>query len=134
MARHGEALFVIDGRGDAPRLLGGDTSAHVEGGPDPATWRYRLHLEGPTESRSRTVGSEQVLHLRWSTDPARPWRGVSALGRAGRTSALLAEVERALTLESRSVNMRILALGAGGYDSSEQIGAKRTTRPTRGGS
>ena len=51
--------------------------------PDPSTWIYRCSLHGPSGSTTRTVPSAGVVHVKYSTDPARPHRGVGPLKRAG---------------------------------------------------
>ena len=45
----------------------------VEGrGPDPATWRYRVYLNGPSGTTVAMRPAAGVVHAVYSVDPARP--------------------------------------------------------------
>lgn len=71
----------------------------VYGEANPATWRYRLTLSGPTNSRSIGALADAVIHPRIGTEPFVPWRGRSPLQVAISTGALAAVWERALREE-----------------------------------
>ncbi len=57
---------------------------------------YRLTIPEVSGSRSITVLSPEVLHLRIGADPAAPWAGVPPLRRASLTAGLLEVLETAL--------------------------------------
>ena len=79
LVRRGEAVYVI-GASPVSGLDLQPVSHHdVSGGPDRTTWLYRLELKGPTRSAWRTVPADMTLHVRWLTDPDRPWAGVGPL-------------------------------------------------------
>ena len=62
LVTRGELIFAIDTDGDSITLL--PASNHdVEGGPNPESWQYRLTLAGPTETITRTLTADRVLHL-----------------------------------------------------------------------
>ncbi len=85
----GESLHVIDVEGGGLKLLPvGDHD--VQGrSPDPATWLYRCSLYGPDGGTTRTVPSAGIVHIRYSVDPARPWKGVGPLARSNLDASLL---------------------------------------------
>ena len=72
----GESLHVIDVGTDGLKLL--PVGDHDVSGtsPDPSEWIYRVSLHGPDASVSRSIPAAGVVHIRYSADPARPWRGV----------------------------------------------------------
>ena len=96
----GESLWVIDVEGSGLKLLPvGDHD--VQGGsPDPASWIYRCSLYGPDANTTRTVPSAGIVHVRYSVDPARPWKGVGPLKRAGLDADLLSSLVTRLKEES----------------------------------
>ena len=96
----GESLHVITvGRGGLALLPAG--SFDVLGtSPDPAAWRYRANLYGPDGTTTVTRPAAAVVHVRYSDDPSRPWRGVSPLERAGLDSDLLSALVTRLGQEA----------------------------------
>ena len=100
LIRSGQALYIVgadpvDGLSLAPV---GHWDTH--GGPRPSSWYYRCELSGPSGTAWETHPAGSVLHLRWSTDPARPWSGVSPLQRAADTASLSGWVEKRLSEEA----------------------------------
>ena len=88
----GESLWVIEISGGEIRLIPvGDHDVRGTS-PDPSTWLYRVSLYGPDGSVTREVPSPGVVHVRYSVDPARPWRGVGPLRRAGLDADLLSSI------------------------------------------
>ena len=84
MLRNGEHISeAVEDGGRLMFLPAGQVE--VQGGPRPSTWLYDLTLDGPSGSLTRTVPASEVLHLRWSVDPSRPWCGVSPMQAASRT-------------------------------------------------
>ena len=108
----GQALwwFTTDGN-MAPRLwhVG---EFDISGDYDPATWRYRCTIEGPTKRLVRTLTADEVIHVRIGEDAAAPWRGVSPLAAAADTAGALAGVESGLRKEANQVSGYVLP-GAG---------------------
>lgn len=69
-------------------------------GPARGPWTYTLELPSPDGSATaRSVTSERVLHLRWATDPERPWRGLGPLAGASTTVKAAGRLESALADE-----------------------------------
>ena len=98
----GESLWVIDVGENGIKLLPVGDSEVRGTTPDPTEWTYRVSLYGPSGSVTRTVPSAGIVHIRASVDPARPWRGISGLRRAGLSSDLLSSLETRLGEESSS--------------------------------
>ena len=99
LLRRGESLFAIEvARGRI--VLRPVGSWDVRGPADPERWTYRVDTFGPSSQTSRVVPAAAVLHLRWSIDPARPWRGVGPLEWARSTAATAAGSERVLAGET----------------------------------
>ena len=84
----------------------------VTGSYDRRSWRYRLHLPGPTATTIRTASAESVLHIQYSIDATSPHRGVSPLQGAGLTSAVLANLERSLGEEAGTPTGAVLPMPA----------------------
>ena len=85
----GQAVYVIDvGAGGLKLLPVGDHDVSGSS-PDPSTWIYRCSLNGPSGSTTRTVPSAGVVHVKYSTDPLRPHRGVGPLARSDLDAGLL---------------------------------------------
>ena len=93
LIRRGEFCHVIDVDRDGARLTPAG-SWDVRGRTDPATWRYRVLLSGPSGSVTRNLPAAAVIHGRYSVDPARPWAGVSPLAWASLTGRLHASPSR----------------------------------------
>ena len=102
LIRSGQALYIIGADPVDGLLLSPVSHWDVHGGPRPASWVYRCALAGPSGTAWYTLGSEEVLHLRWLVDPARPWAGVSPLQRAADTGSLSAWLEKRLSEEASS--------------------------------
>lgn len=96
----GESLHLIEVRGGSVRLIPSGTWDVLGNTPDPEGWRYKLQLDGPSGSRTVTRPSASVLHVRYSEDASRPWRGLGPLTRAGLSSDLLSALETRLGQEA----------------------------------
>ena len=112
LIRRGEFVHVIEVDRGGVRLTPAG-SWDVRGRWDPATWRYRCDLFGPSGNVTRFLPADAVVHGRYSVDPARPWAGVSPLGWARLTGRLHASIEDALADESGSTRGHILPVPAG---------------------
>ena len=95
----GEAVYVIDVGTDGLKLLPVG-AVDVSGGPDPDEWVYRCSLHGPSGSTTVTRPEAGVVAIRYSADPARPWRGVGPLRRAALDADLLSAIVTRLGEES----------------------------------
>ena len=99
--RKGELVLAIDVDAAGELRLWPAADYDVTGGHDPDSWRYRLNLAGPSALTTRTdVPAASVLHLTWSRDPSRPWRGVGPIESAALAGRLSAETTKALADES----------------------------------
>ena len=68
----GEIVFDIRMSGASLALIPA-SNWDVEGrGPDPATWRYRVYLNGPSGTTVAMRPAAGVVHAVYSVDPARP--------------------------------------------------------------
>lgn len=110
LIRRGEIAFLIRSTATGWILTPAET-IQVFGGDDPKTWEYLLTLTGPSNSRTVRVSSASVIHWRWGTDPAQPWRGVSPLAAASETSRMLAESTAHLADESSGPRGHLIPLG-----------------------
>ena len=92
--------------------------------PDPATWRYRASLYGPDGTTTVTRPAAAVVHIRYSDDPSRPWRGVSPLERAGLDSDLLSAVTTRLAQEASAKSAYVIPAPTDGQ--SNTVGTLRS--------
>lgn len=94
----GETVYLI--RVDSGAVMLDQASSwDVDGGRQ--TWRYRLTLAAPSATYTTSwVPANRVVHLRYHTDPAQPWRGLSPVAAASSTSTLAARIEAMLAAES----------------------------------
>ena len=102
LIRTGQCVYVIGADPVDGLHLAPVSHWDVRGGPDVASWFYRCELAGPSTTAWRTRSAGAVLHLRWLTDPARPWAGVSPLQRAVDTASLSGWLEKRLSEEASS--------------------------------
>ena len=116
LVRRGEALYYIDMEGGRLRLLPSDIW-DVNGGPNPDTWEYRVNLAGPSTTMTyEHVSPDSVLHFKYASDPARPWRGNSPMDVASLAGKLSAETARQLGEESSGSVGRLLSTPKDGDD------------------
>ena len=135
LIRHGESLHVIDVDRAGRLALREVASWNVEGGPDPATWRYRVSTAGPSMTATRHVSADGVIHPKYSIDPARPWAGRSALSWAAETGRLAAALERSLADESGGPVGNLIPIPTDAGDDGEDdplASLKRDIRGLRG--
>ena len=100
LIRSGEFVAIVEATPARGLELLPAGSWNIRGGPAESDWWYRCDLSGPSVSTSRTVPSAQVLHVRYSVDPSRPWRGLSPLESASSTGALASNLEQRLAEET----------------------------------
>ena len=116
LIRRGEIVLlirVINGR----LVLLPAASHDVDGGPDPQTWRYRCTIGGPerTVTYDRVDGAS-VVHITYSRDPERPWRGQGPLQVAQLAGRLSAETVAALADEASGPRGAFLPIPIDGGD------------------
>ena len=115
LVRRGESLWAIDvRRGEIELRPAG--SWDIAGGSDPASWRYRLDLFGPSGNETRIYPSASVLHFRYASDPERPWHGISPLGYARLSGKLAANLELRLGEEAGARVGHLLPIPQDGGD------------------
>ena len=116
LIRQGEVLFaieVLDGR----VVLLPAASWDIHGDHDPASWRYRLTLGGPSRLTTlEPVASEAMIHIRYQADTEQPWRGVSPLSSAAIAGRLSAETMQALADEASGPRGMLLPTPVDGAD------------------
>ena len=100
LIRTGQALYIVGADPVSGLVLEPASHWDVFGGPMVSSWSYRVEQTGPTMSSWRTVPAAGVLHLRWLTDPARPWAGVSPMQHAADTGSLAGWLDKRLSEES----------------------------------
>ena len=131
MIRSGEILLLSDVR-DGQLFLTPVASHSVSGGPNADSWVYEATLAGPSQSTTRRLQAEGVLHIRYACDPATPWRGVGPLQAASLAGRLSAEVSTALADEASTPHGYLLPLPVDGAD--ETVAAlKADLAGSRGG-
>ena len=124
LVRSGEVLFAIEVR-RGQISLSPVGSWDVRGGPDPASWFYRVDTFGPSSSRSVLMSGASVLHFRYGSDPARPWAGISPLGFAYLTGKLAGGLELRLSQEAQARVGYLLPVPGDGGDGSDDDPHKR---------
>ena len=106
---HVSAISVSDGR---LRLV--PTGAHdVRGSGGPDSWLYRVEINAPDTTLHRTLPYSGVVHVKYATDPSRPWRGYSPLYWAEQTGTLAGNLERTLKDETGGSTGWLLPVPAG---------------------
>ena len=100
LIRRGQCVYVIGADPVDGLTLAPAASWDVHGGPRPSTWYYRVELSGPSGTAWETHSAAEVLHMRWATDPSRPWSGISPLQHAADTASLAGWLEKRLSEEA----------------------------------
>ena len=116
LMRAGEIVLVIDVSDDGAVKLRPASHWDVQGGVDPETWWYRCNLPAPSSTVTRWVEAPGVVHLRFETDPAAPWRGIGPIESASLAGRLSAETSAALGDEASGPRGALLPLPLDGAD------------------
>ena len=117
LIRRGEIVFYIDSSLDGGVALLPCESHDVDGGPNPASWRYRCTLGGPERTHTfDSVPAEGVVHLSYARDPERAWRGHGPLYVASLGGRLSAETAAALADEASGPRGSFLPVPVDGED------------------
>ena len=107
LCRSGESLFVISVSGGRVRLIACG-SWDVSGNDDPESWTYRCQMSGPSSTRTLTLDSHSVVHIKYSVDPARPWKGRSPMQLAASTAKVAGLLETATASELEFTQTQML--------------------------
>ena len=120
LIRRGEIAFLI--RVDGGRVRLWPAASHdISGGPDPDSWIYRLTIGGPERTLTYSdVPAAGVIHLMYSADPERPWRGFGPLQVAQLGGRLSSEAAAALADEASGPRGSLLPLPLPGDDPTVQ--------------
>ena len=120
LIRAGEIVFAIDLSGNGLRLSPAATVNLQGRTSDPSGWTYEVDDAGPTGQRRRVLSADGVVHCRYQTDPAQPWRGISPLQGASSTASILARSERALSQDARASVGYVLPAPAGAENTADE--------------
>ena len=96
LVTRGESLWMVQGNA----IVAPVSSHDIEGAFEPASWRYRVDLPGPSSTNTRRVQAANILHLRINMDPSTPWRGRSPWSLIRDSALLLQGLERQLRNEA----------------------------------
>ena len=105
-------LFDVAPRGRTRLLRATASDVHGDG-PDPATWWYRLTIQGPHTKRTVTAPAASVVHVRYATESHSPARGIAPLQYAALTGTLTANLERSLGYEAAGAVANLITLPEG---------------------
>ena len=131
LIRQGEILFAIEILNGRVVLLPA-ASWDIHGEHDPASWRYRLTLGGPSRLTTLDpVPGNAMVHVRLQSDPEQPWRGVSPLSSAAIAGRLSAETAQALADEASGPRGHLIPVPVDGADET-MTGLKADIRSLRG--
>ena len=107
LCRVGESLHVIDVLGGRVTLTP-TASWSVHGQDDPASWLYRVTLNGPDSTRTITREAASVMHVRYAPHPSRPWAGRSPVQLAIDTARVAGLLEAATAGELNFTQQQVL--------------------------
>lgn len=116
LMRAGEIVMVVEVGQDGDVRLLPASNWTVTGDVAEATWSYLVTIPGPSVTRTRAVPSEGLIHARFETDPAHPWRGVGPLQSASLAGRLSAEAAASLSDQESGPRGALLPLPVGGDD------------------
>jgi len=108
LVEEGETVWSVDY--DPHRLVRAWQYTVTGRGPD---MRYRLDLPGPTSSSVRDDPAHMVLHVRWASRRAEPWRGIPPWRLAETTATAYARVSSAISQEAGSPVAHLLPVATG---------------------
>ena len=121
LAEEGEAVFLIEVV-DGIRTLRPTFGHDVRGGPDPASWRYQVHLPGPSETRTlQNVDAAQVMHFRIGASNSMPWKGRSPLIQCYDTVRALRQIEGAMVNEAARPGGNVVSVPGLGPQGNEKL-------------
>ena len=133
LMKHGDLVMAIEANGDGLRFVAVE-SYDVLGDHDPASWRYRVSLPGPSSMVTRAdVSGDEVAHFRYAFDSARPWAGMGPMQVASLAGRLSANVSAALADEAGTTRGFLLAVPRKDGDDSTLSALKADLKELKGG-
>lgn len=114
LVRCGESVHILEVGRDGLRLV---PVSHwdVRGrSHDPERWMYELQIDGPDSTVTVRRPGANVLHCRWSTPAARPWKGEGPLQVAGLSAEMLSSLETRLGQEASAPVANVIPSPADG--------------------
>ena len=120
MVRTGELVLYISVDDVGAIQLLPCTDVEVSGGAAENSWRYKVELPTPGRSsrKKSRFSADEVVHLRYSVDPASPWRGKGPLQVAALSGKLSAELVSSLADEASGPVGSLLPIPVDGKDES----------------
>ena len=112
----GEGVFLVDVDQGEVQLLPA-SQWDIVGGVRPSSWVYILQLQGPTHPEVARASSADVVHVKYSIDPLRPWKGIGPLARASSTGRLAGNLEKSLGQEAGTPVGQLIPIPIDGEDS-----------------
>ena len=100
LVRYGSSVHTVSAHPQSGLVMRPVASWDMTGGSDPASWRYSIQRAGPSVTEFVKVPADEVLHLRWQVDPARPWIGVAPMAHASDSGTLAGWMDRRLREEA----------------------------------
>ena len=118
LIRNGESVFLIKVM-SGNVLLSPVATWDVRGGVDPASWFYRIDVFAPTSPSpiSGIFPAAQVIHVRYSSDSARPWYGRGPMDWAQKSGSLAGGLESRLSAEAQGASGYLLPVPEAGASS-----------------
>ena len=110
LVRRGQSMHVITVSPMGGVSLLPASSWHFEGDADPATWRVRATVYGPSSSTTRHLPFAGVVFCKWGSTPGQPYTGTGPLSWAATTARLQSEIERSLADEASGPLAQLLAI------------------------
>ena len=99
LIRRGESLHYLNVE-DGAVVLHPVGSWNVFGTFEEKGWNYRLTFHGPSETSTKWVQGDSVIHVRYGLHPERPWAGAGPLHFAGVAAKLAGNLEQRLSEEA----------------------------------
>ncbi len=124
LIRPGESLSVIDMTGDGrlelvPAAFWNFEALSTPGAESEDTWHCRATTYGPSSSRTRLLGRDRLVFVRWGTSPGTRYRGQGPTSWAHLTARLSGETERSLADEAAGPVAQILPVPQDGGDGTD---------------
>ena len=91
-----------------------------------STWQYQITEYGPSSSKTRNVGRDELFIVRWASLPLEPERGRSPARLAPLTAKAGAESEKATGNEASGAVAQLLTLPKGKNPNSPEMAGVRT--------
>ena len=132
LLRQGSSVWAID---TAPGVLNLHRASKwsIRGSsPDPASWIYDLETNVPDGTIKATYSAARVVHLRLASNPGTDWIGQAPWQSASISAEALAQIERAIRDEAKTLTGRVWTLPDGASTAQAQAMAS-TIRSMIGG-